>query len=154
MSVAKKLVQAAAVVALGAGMTTASVATSARPASAAGVCSGSLVEADSIKTSSGTVLGWLNVYWDGTYNCAEVQSAGSTWGVKKYMSVAIDSCPLSDKGTDICHTISHGRDNGNYSYYAGPAKVYAVGRCISASGEIDLNGYIYQNWTHPMVGHC
>jgi hypothetical protein len=29
-----------------------------------------------------------------------------------------------------------------------------VNHCISAIGEIDMNGYICQNWTHPDPGHC
>ena len=153
----RKVLRKVAAVALGVAVMAGSVVAWSAPASASAACSGTRVESQALKNISGTTIGWLNVYWDGTYNCAEMQSAGSTWGKRKWMVASISSCPLSDKGKSYCHTIANDSDSGNFEYYAGPVRVSGVGRCVSAWGEIgDLPGdnYVYQVNTSPYVGHC
>jgi hypothetical protein len=151
----KKLARVAGAFALAsAGLTAAVTVTTAGPASAATSCAGTLVEAQPIKNVGGTTLGWLDVYWDGTYNCVITQSTANTSGVKKWMVAAIWSCPLADKGTWDCHQIAYQVDQGNYLYYAGPKMVNGVGKCVQALGEIDPpdDNHIYQVLTR--VGHC
>jgi hypothetical protein len=152
----KKLAQAVAAIAMGAGLITATAVTFTQSASAATSCAGSRVESRALKNVSGTTLAWLNVYWDGTYDCVQLQSSGATWGVKKYMDVGIDSCPLSDKGKNDCHTIDWAADSGSYSYYAGPRKVNGVNKCITAFGSVQMpdDSHLYQVFTSPYVGHC
>lgn len=129
----------------------ATILTTAGPAAAESRCSGTMVESLAIKKSS-TVIGYLNLYWDGTYNCAETQSAGSTWGDSKKMGVIIKSCPLSNKGSYGCNSIASDSDGGTYRYYAGPVRVNGVNRCVQAHGDITLGGYVYLVSTR--VGHC
>lgn len=156
MPAVKKLAQAVAAIAMGAGLITATSVTFTQSASAATSCAGSLVESRALKNVSGTTLAWLNVYWDGTYDCVRLQSSGATWGVKKDMDVIIESCPLSDKGKNYCHTIDWDSDSGSYSYYAGPRKVNGVNKCIDATGSVEMPGdnRIYQVSTSPYIGHC
>lgn len=116
-------------------------------------CSGTLVESRNIKTSDG-VIGYLNVYWDGHYNCAETVSANQNWGVLKSMSAYIASCPKSNKGGDSCDVIDSDSDIDGYRYYAGPVRVDGRDRCITATGYIlwpDQEGWAR---TSPYVGHC
>ncbi|GAA4222866.1 hypothetical protein FHR32_001773 [Streptosporangium album] len=138
------------------GLISASAVTLSPQASAASGCSGSRVESRAVKNNSGTTLAWLNVYWDGTYNCAEVQSSGATWGTSKKMGVSIQSCPLSSKGQNGCNAIAFDGDSGTFKYYAGPVRVNGVGKCVAASGEVVMPGdpYVHQAFTSPFVGHC
>lgn len=139
------------------GLISASAVTLSPQASAAASgCSGTRVESRAAKNSAGTTLAWLNVYWDGTNNCAELQSSGTTWGKSKVMSVGIASCPLSSKGEAYCDSIDFDGDTGTFLYYAGPVRVNGVGKCVAASGYIVVPGdsYRHQVFTSPSVGHC
>ncbi|MDR8412411.1 hypothetical protein MTP10_27230 [Nonomuraea sp. 3-1Str] len=157
MHALRKALRKVTAVALGAGVLAGSLVAWSAPASAGVACGGTRIESQPLKNVSGTTIGWLNVYWDGTNNCAEMQSSGATWGKRKWMVAAISSCRLSDKGSTYCHTIDDDSNSGNFEYYAGPARVNGVGRCIAAWGEIsDLPGdnHVYQVFTKPYVGHC
>lgn len=39
-------------------------------------------------------------------------------------------------------------DDKNYSYYAGPAKIYASEKCISWYGEAEHHGAWNSDWVH------
>lgn len=116
-------------------------------------CSGTLIEARSIKQGS-TTLGNLYVYWNGTYNCARTVSSNVTWGTPKRMYAEIRSCPRSDKGSELCHWLDADDDYGTFRYYAGPVKVNGVAKCIAARGYIEWGGVKHYAQTNPWVGHC
>lgn len=130
------------------GLTIAS-APAASATSSGNNCVGSLVEGDALRTSTGTVLGYLNIYWDAStgQNCATVTSSSLDWGISKPMGVAIVECQTDTPNT-ACNAIGPGivKDppagpgNPNYSYNAGPVSVPAVGHCIRAGGEVIFNG--------------
>lgn len=65
------------------------------------VCGGTLIEHRAIRSGT-TVVGYLDVYWDGTHNCAETVSASATWGILKEMGVSIQSCLTSDAQDGTC----------------------------------------------------
>ncbi|WP_326826812.1 hypothetical protein [Streptosporangium sp. NBC_01756] len=44
------------------------------------------------------------------------------------------------------------RDRGNYTYYAGPVKAYAAGKCVATYGDVKAGGNSYAN-SSPK-GHC
>jgi hypothetical protein len=149
-----KLTRAVAALVLTLGAVTGSTLVGGGPAAAADRCSGTLIEERNITTGTSGVIGYLNVYWDGHYNCAETVSASKDWGVLKQMGVWIYSCPLSDKGGSTCHTISKDQDYDGYAYYAGPVRVDGRNRCVAAEGYILWPSTDGGARTNPYVGHC
>ncbi|RIQ11887.1 hypothetical protein [Jiangella rhizosphaerae] len=116
------------------------------------VCNGSLIEHRAI-TSGSTTLGWLDVYWDGTNNCAETVSSSTTWGTLKEMGVSIQSCLTSDAQDGVCNGSIADEDDdwGDFRYYAGPASVNGTIYCIGASGWIEWGGTTRSvdiGWSH------
>ncbi|MEU7898566.1 hypothetical protein AB0B45_37605 [Nonomuraea sp. NPDC049152] len=109
------------------------------PAMAAtGQCSGNRIEHLAVKTQSGTVKGYLNLYYDSRtgYNCARLDSAGKYWGVSKTMAVTLHSCKNKTSDYFACKPIKVVQDEGRYAKYAGPVKLYGKGHCIAASAVI------------------
>jgi len=110
-------------------------APAASATSSGGNCVGQLISASNVVetqgNADGTVLGYLNVYWDSSTgeNCAVLNSASGDWGTSKWMSVDIFEVgnPYNDKS-----------DNNYYKYYAGPVSVPGAGRCIDADATITI----------------
>lgn len=110
-------------------------APAASATSSGGSCVGQLISSSNVVedqgNSVGTVLGYLNVYWDSStgQNCAVLNSASSDWGQTKWMSVDLYEAgnPYNDQS-----------DNNYYKYYAGPVSVPGAGRCIYADANISL----------------
>ncbi len=94
-------------------------------ASAASGCSGSVIDSIKHYNYSGAHVATSYLYWDGTYNCVIANKAGSYYGVSSRMSLTIYS---QSGGADP--------DNGYFSQYAGPVKVYGKGTCIAY--ELDM----------------
>jgi hypothetical protein len=131
-------------------------APSAMATSSGGSCVGTLVNSLNLtvgNSGSGSVYGYLNVYWDGSTgeNCAMVTSSSLDWGVQKPMRVSMGECEGDTVST--CNPYAVERTDGSgsypggswgpgsgYSYYAGPISVPAAGHCISVGGFIYLNG--------------
>jgi hypothetical protein len=95
---------------------------------------------------NGELIGYLNVYYNSSngYNCAEVTSASSTYGVSKGMMAAIMVCTQTSPSS-TCTQYSSSKpytdaDENYYSYYAGPVGVYGVNHCIQAWGYIEWGG--------------
>jgi hypothetical protein len=98
-------------------------------------------------TDQGVTLGYLKIYYNSSngYNCAEAVSSSTTYGKVKYMLVGLNVCTETSPA-NTCNIISYNPpyydvDDGNFSYYAGPAGVYGAGHCITAYAEINWNGY-------------
>ncbi|MFD7949357.1 hypothetical protein [Streptomyces sp. NPDC059744] len=91
----------------------------AGPAAASGYgCNGSLIDTINHTSSSGALVAKTFLYWDGTYNCAVAVKQGSYYGTSSRMDLSLGT---PDKLVG---------DSGSYSYYAGPIRVYGVGKCI------------------------
>ncbi|RJL29999.1 hypothetical protein [Bailinhaonella thermotolerans] len=112
----RKLLSLAGSLVLGAGLLT---TTMSAPAAAAGPCSGTHLGNWPI---SG---GYIAVYWNSSTgkNCAATYT--NKPGVKQFIGVWIDA---TGGGSDS--------DTGMFSYYAGPASVYARGKCVSFMGQV------------------
>ncbi|GAA2399459.1 hypothetical protein GCM10010404_66570 [Nonomuraea africana] len=106
---------------------------------AAGQCAGSRIEHLAVKSHSGTVKGYLNIYYDARtgYNCARLDSAGAYWGKRKTMAVTLHTCKNKTPDYFACKPIEVVKDEGRYAKYAGPVKLYGRNRCISASAVIE-----------------
>lgn len=119
-------------------------------------CPGTLIEHRAIANNNGTVLGWLDLYWDGTNNCAETVSSSITWGTRKEMGVSIQSCLTSDAQDGTCDGPIADQDDdiGQFSYYAGPASVNGTRYCVGASGWLVWNGNTHSVNTPGPWGHC
>lgn len=120
---------------------------------------GALIETDPI-TAGKTTIGYLNMYYNSSngYNCAETTSASSTYGISKYMMVALYVCTQTSPSS-TCTFRSFDSpyfdsDSDEYRYYAGPAGVYGKSRCIGAEGEVEYNGTVYTTYSSPHAGHC
>ncbi|MBO2455717.1 hypothetical protein J4573_52185 [Actinomadura barringtoniae] len=128
-------------------------------AAAADRCSGTLVEEQRL-TGGGKTLAYLNLYWDGHYNCAELVSSSTTSGTLKAMGVYIYTYPLSCKNGG-CGIGSYTASAGEYSgfrYYAGPKRLDGRNKCVRAYGVIDWpatgDSREYNVSTKPAIGHC
>jgi hypothetical protein len=113
-NIKRALLSVASAAAMGAGV----LAATAAPASAASPCGGSLLGNWQI---SG---GYISVYYESSTgdNCALTYT--NKPGKAQHIMVEID-----DGGA--AHT-----DSGTYSYYAGPVRVHAPGKCVNFEGEI------------------
>lgn len=87
----------------------------------------------------GTVKGYLNIYYNPAsgYNCARLDSYGSYYGKRKQMSVTLHTCKNKTSDYFSCKPIQVVTDDGYYTKYAGPVKLYGKGHCIAASAVID-----------------
>lgn len=125
---------------------------SAPAASAAGYgCSGSLIAQKSIRTTENVQFGVLNVYYDSStgVNCAAaVKYAAGGAGTPSQTSVSIYRCVAGSAPGSSCYTDDSDSDSGSFSSYAGPASVYAAGRCIRLYASIwhPTNGWIGTYW--------
>lgn len=130
MGIRRNIATAGAVTALVVGATTAFSATaSAAPnVTPQGVCGSAYKTVNSVPVGS---LGTVYL----TYNSANgrncVTTIRSTPGKAKPMSTYI-YVPATDE---------YAGDNGNFTSYAGPARVYGKGYCVSWGGNID-NVYV------------
>jgi hypothetical protein len=113
-------------------------------ASAAGLCGDGFyrVETKDIKAKSGTKLGELRLYWNGStqQNCVVTMRTGKAYGENNFTSAF-----LSAKASG-----QSAKDEAGYSHYAGPVKVEAPS-CIKAYGFVfagSQRGYAEIN------GHC
>ncbi len=127
----------------------------------AATCGGSLIAHNPIKNGSGTVLGYVDVYYSsasGGTNCVRTNSAGPTYGVAKFMLAKVYRC-TGGAGSN-CSDGSGGfdqrdEDKGTYSYYAGPVSVTGTAnRCISYVGLITWGGRDYSAGSSPHATFC
>lgn len=123
----------------GAGLAIAAIASTVAAGSApaqAGAygCAGVAVDSATVR-SGGKTLGWLTFYWDSASgnNCAVMVKDGDVLPGRTPMQVAIHqtSAPYN--------TV---QDYGNYTWYAGPVKVYGRDKCVWANGHIDGVGVV------------
>ena len=147
----KNLVRTAAVAVL---VASAPLVTATAAGAAQASCQGSRIEHLPVKTSGGSVYGYLDIYYANAMgvNCAQLNSYGNLRGVKKKMSVAIVSCgkPTS-KG--VCGSGNPYRlDKGTYSQYAGPVALPAKAKCIQVLGAISYKGSVANRDTGAF--HC
>ncbi|MFD7325434.1 hypothetical protein ACFV9D_30820 [Streptomyces sp. NPDC059875] len=125
---------------------------SATAASAAGYgCSGSLIAQKSIRTSQNVQYGTLNVYYNSStgMNCvAAVKNATGGAGIASETNVTIYRCVAGSAPGSSCYTDDSDTDGGSFSSYAGPAEVYAAGRCVRLYANIwhPTNGWIASYW--------
>lgn len=131
-------------------------APSAMATSSGSSCVGTLVNSLNLtvnNSGTGTVYGYLNVYWDGSTgeNCATVTSSSVDWGVQKPMRVTMGECEGDTTSTCNPYIVIASDGSGSYpggswgpgagySYYAGPVSVPAAGHCIAVGGFVYLNG--------------
>lgn len=108
-------------------------------ASAAGSygCSGSLIDSYPIQHASST-WGTAYLYYDSSTgnNCAAaVKNSNGYRGTDTLTTVYMQRCSSTTPGT--CGSIeASDNDSGQYSYYAGPAVVYAAGHCVQVTASI------------------
>jgi hypothetical protein len=133
------------------------------PAGAAtlATCSGSRQEHLPL-TSSGTVIGYVDLYYssanNGT-NCVRTVSAGPSVGVTKFMLAKVYRC-TGRAGSTNCSDGGGGfdrrdEDKGQFTSYAGPVSVTGTsGRCISFNGVVTWNGREIAAGPSPKAVHC
>ncbi|MFE0459040.1 hypothetical protein ACFW1A_07220 [Kitasatospora sp. NPDC058965] len=107
-------------------------------------CSGNEVSGSPypVKTSAGAVYSYVHLFWDGSTgkNCAVNVKTGSLYGTPTWTQVIVYEC--AEDTPVSCNAIKEGDDGNNYSYYAGPASVPAVGHCV-----------VVQAWTDDTAGN-
>jgi hypothetical protein len=136
-------------------------------ASAAG-CSGSLVEHKPMYGDGGGsysgIIGYLDIYYNSSTgnNCAMTRTAGAGYGHGDEIHVRLWRCTQTNPSTTCTRDSTIQRDEGFYSYYAGPVTVNSPTKCIHAEGFIRLDvGYepglgwpqAYTQ-TSPAASHC
>jgi hypothetical protein len=132
-------------------------------AAATGPCAGSRI-AHIGAYESGTILSWLNIYWDSSTgkNCArdDKDSAASTYGYPGLADVWLARCSQSTQG-NTCTVVAQVEDSQwTYKYYAGPVYMPAAGHCIDSftitQGVVQrpVDGDLYQVQTSPNASHC
>jgi hypothetical protein len=129
-------------------------APAAMATSSGGSCVGTLVNSvglTDIGTGTGTVYGYLNVYWDGStgQNCVTVTSSSVDWGVQKPMSAGLEECAGDTVASCSTYLYRYSDGSGDgwgpgagFSYYAGPVNGAGAGHCIDAWGVIDYGGVL------------
>ena len=123
-------------------------------------CVGTLVQDTPISDDSGKVLGYVEIYWDGStgQNCAMLMSSSADWGVSKMMEIHMVECesdtpqPAAD-----CRAVpgQNPTDDGNY-YYAGPISVNGAGHCIYVQGYVGVPTILgdYAGYGPTVTSHC
>ncbi|MFJ2030227.1 hypothetical protein [Streptosporangium sp. NPDC087985] len=153
MKLVKTAVAAAALI----GATAVPLTLTATPAAAAS-CSGSHIDHLAVKTSGGSVYGYLDLYYGSGVNCAQlnrsvdygVASNGQNMG----MIVQMWACAKgSSSSSCTSNALDHDSDSGHFSYYAGPITVNGTNRCIKVQASIQDKNYNWANLTTP-VFHC
>lgn len=120
---------------------------------AIGPCRGKLVKVYPL-IHRGTQIASLAIYWNAATgeNCARMNHVGPTYGVRTYTQVGMATC--SGRTDSTCYPFrAEANNEGNFAYYAGPIKVPARGRCITAAGRIFWKGDIRIVGT-PGPAHC
>lgn len=149
----------ASAVALASGCLALAAAPSAMATQTSSSCVGTLVQdTPLVGQSSGKVLGYAELYWDGStgQNCAMTESSSADWGTPKYMGVWLTRCVSDNPGNECASETSNtpkAYDSGfNYAYYAGPVSVPASGYCVQFMGEVAYNNdeAVYDS----PAGHC
>lgn len=123
-------------------------------------CVGTLVQHTALKgDSSGTVLGYLDIYWDSAtgQNCAMTQSSSATYGVAKSMTVEMWECVTDTPNANSDCSGVGGTGVSDFSlsfrYYAGPVSTPGSGHCIDALGQVIMsNGDLAEYDTG--ASHC
>ncbi|HET8768264.1 MAG TPA: hypothetical protein VFM86_13155 [Pedococcus sp.] len=117
------------------------------PAQAASSCSGSMIAYSNIKTSSGTVVGEIAVYYNSAtgYNCARYNHRGPTYGVASQTMIRIERCHETTNRNQCTTSFSdpaswESTSIGNFAYYAGPVQVYAPNNCVYVEGYVTYAG--------------
>ncbi|WP_431681335.1 hypothetical protein [Kitasatospora sp. KL5] len=106
-------------------------------------CSGTLVDTYDLKTNggTGTKYGEMYLYYssaDGGTNCAAAVDTHFASGVTKYQAVYIYRCVAGTKPGDFCDYDRSDKNTGNFTWYAGPAKITGTAnRCIMLYGRVD-----------------
>ncbi|MFI6604206.1 hypothetical protein ACIBHX_48945 [Nonomuraea sp. NPDC050536] len=132
------------------------VAPAAYATSSGSNCVGTLVEEHDLKAPSGKVLGYLNLYWDGSTgeNCLTVTSSSIDWGIPKRMYADLYEC-ATDIPTKCAPVIVQRIDNQpNYRYQAGPISVPAAGHCILFVGGVNFGGEVAYYNGAEVGSHC
>jgi hypothetical protein len=137
---------ASAAVLLGMGVAV-PVATAAPASAGAYGCNGTLIhQLNHTSQKSGEVVATTYLYWDGTYNCVVAVKRGSFYGKNSRMELYM----MAEKG-------GQNKDEGYFSYYAGPARVNGVNSCVAYELDMYESGYgdIVQDRI-PVAGgfHC
>ncbi|MGC0313198.1 hypothetical protein [Kitasatospora acidiphila] len=113
------------------------VATAGTASASSWGCSGTEVASyPLVRPDTGTTYSYVHLFWDSStgYNCAVNVKVGSLYGVQTSTSVELDECAQDAPGN--CTVVGNPAvDNGAYSYYAGPVRVYGQGHCIQLKAD-------------------
>ncbi|WP_326608898.1 hypothetical protein OG949_00515 [Streptomyces scopuliridis] len=112
---------------------------SAGAATAAYGCGGSLIDSYPMKRGSST-WGYVYLYYstasNGT-NCAVAVDTRFGTGTTKYMAISINRCVAGAQPGSWCNTDALDHDEGEFTTYAGPAKVTGTAaRCVRFVGAM------------------
>jgi hypothetical protein len=108
-------------------------------------CNGTRLEHLPIRQDSGTrILGYLDLYYGGGWNCAFTRLHPDFAGTRSQLDVMIWAC--SSTNPNSCN-VAFDRDQGFFRYYAGPATVWAPDLCVLVQGSIalGLTGPVFGN---------
>jgi hypothetical protein len=129
----KALTALIATAAVAGGLAAASPASAAtNPYTPTGVCGSGYVVRDSHPMTASTIY----LLYNGASNCVvtiKTSSIGTATRTGAYLQVS-GATPIDD--TD------------SYSYYAGPVKASAAGKCVIWGGGTSAGGFWYSNWSH------
>ena len=139
----KRTLSATAMTALLAGGLSVGVAPMASATQTSTGCVGTLVQDTGISNSAGTVVAYVEIYWDAStgQNCAMLVSSSATWGISKYMDIHMIECESDtpQRAYDCVVVPGQNPDNGgDFSYYAGPISVNGAGHCIYVEAQVGL----------------
>ena len=105
-------------------------------------CGGTLIDYKPVQIN-GENVGQLHLYYNSTSgnNCAIFYHAGPTWGKPLITSVELYVCKPN---RDNCGVWQRDpwwkRDDGKYSYHAGPVRIDGRDRCVKSVGYIEYKG--------------
>lgn len=105
-------------------------------------CGGTLIDYKSVKFGGETV-GQLNLYYNSANgnNCAVFHHAGPTWGKSLVTSVEVYVCKPNRNSCGVWQWDPWwDRDEGKYSYRAGPVRIYGRDRCVQSIGYVEYKG--------------